>query len=459
MNQEPQRSQFLGRAVTMTCVSLCGAVALLTPDWRQKLLAAYNPLPIGQSLNQTQKSMSDTLFDACSERNEQLEENFRDRCNKLVGTAFEDEGSSEVGQALFQVSPEQLTAYGIQATRTMSSNISVVNTSILGRLETLHAGLDTIRFAGIQLYQDGQPLRGGNAGSDAFGKLGVWLNTSYHVGEVDSTREIKGFDFDNWSFTAGADYQVLESLVLGAAFTYINSDNDFKNNGGKAENDSYIGTLYGSFYPVENLYIDLLATYGHLNFDTTRKINYALTTSSNPDNLDFVNAKARGDTNGQQWGVTLSSGYDLHWRSLSFTPYARFSYLKLNIDDYKENGGAGWALRFDDQDIESMKSIVGGQASYAFSFPWGVLAPQLRGEWHHEFRDPSRSIKASFVGDPAAQQFSIYAPNPDRDYALVGGNLTATLAHGISAFVGYEALVGYDRVASHRVTFGGRVQF
>ncbi|WP_317705760.1 autotransporter outer membrane beta-barrel domain-containing protein [Methylomarinovum caldicuralii] len=437
----------------------------MTPDWRQQLLAAYNPLLMEQqALNQTEKTMADVIFEACSQRNEQLEEQleeqFRNRCNALVGTALDESANpAEVGNALFRVGPEQLLVYGLQATRTMASNINVVNTSVLGRLQTLHAGLDSVRFAGVQLYQDGQPLRGGNAGSEAFGKLGVWLNGSYHLGEVDSTRDVKGFTFKNWSVTAGADYKILESVVVGGAFTYITSDNDFKHKGGESDNDSYIGSLYGSFYPIENLYVDVLGTYGHINFDIDRKISYRLASSTDPDNFDVVNTKAKGDTDGRQWGLTLSTGYNFHWQSVKFTPYARFSYLKLDIDNYRERGGQGWALRFDSQDIESMKSIVGGRLAYAISLPWGVVVPQARGEWHHEFRDPSRTIKASFVGDPLGQKFSIFVPHPDEDYAIFGGDLTATFAQGISAFVGYEALVGYDRISSHRVTLGARVQF
>ena len=419
--------------------------------------APTNPLPTDH-LNQTQKSMAAVLFEACTRDDPQLGRGFQDRCTKLLGTAS-DGDPQEIQSALRQISPEQVTAYGIQATRTMAGNINVVSTTILGRLRMLHTGLDTLRFAGIQFYQNGQPLRGGNAGSDAFGKLGIWINGNYHLGNVDTTTKVKGFEYDNWSITAGIDYQVLEPLVLGTAFTYITADTDFHGDAGELDTDSYIGSVYASFYPVDNLYIDVLGTYGHNNFNLTRNIQYRLRSSGDPNNADVVNAHAKGDTNGRQWALTLSTGYEFHWRALNFTPYARFNYLRYEVDDYREHGGAGWAMRFEDQDIESMKSIVGGRIAYAISLPWGILVPQARGEWHHEFRDPSRTIKASFVGDPAGQRFSIFFPHPDRDHAIFGGSITATFAHGISAFVGYEALVGYDRISSHRITLGARIQF
>lgn len=443
----------LQKTATLACSVLAGSIALLTPNWRGELLAGYNPLTENQNLNRTQTSVADVAFEACSTRNKDLEAQFRDRCNALVGAAIESPGSTQVGQAVFQISPEQLSSFGIHATRTTAAQINIVSTAVLGRLETLRtASLDSTPFAGLALYQDGRPITGGNAGSEAFGPLGVWLNGSFHLGELDSTPAQRGFNYKNWGVTAGADYKVLDSLVLGGAFSYVLSDNDFDHQGGHADNDSYIGSIYGSYSPIENLFLDALVNYGHLNFDITRNISYAI-----PG--DVVNTSARGNTDGNLWGFTVSSGYNFHFQALNFTPYVRFAYRRLKIDDYHEQGGFGWGMRFEEQHIRSMKSVAGATVSYPISLPWGVLVPQFRGEWHHEFRDPSRTITASFLGDPLAQGFALRVPAPDRDYATFGGDLTATFAYGISAFVGYEALVGYQHISSHRITGGFRVQF
>ena len=453
MKKENNPNPFRSAKQTHITRTAFRAVILFLFPWGS-LLA--NPLTEGQTLNKSQESAADVMFEICSTRKDApgVDPLFRERCVNMVSAARKEPGSPEIANVLFQITPEQLASYGVETTRTMAGNINIVTTAVLGRLQTLHAGLDSIRFAGIQFYQDGQPLTGGNAGSDAFGNLGIWINGSFHLGEVDSTPALRGFNFKNWGVTAGADYRVLDNLVLGGAFSYILSDNDFDHNGGHADNDSYLGTLYGSFHPLENFYIDGMVTYGHINFDLTRNIRYTIPTEPVP-----VDARARGNTDGSQWGFTVSSGYEFHWQAFNFTPYARFSYLRLRIDDYHETGGAGLALRFEEQHIRSMKSVAGAQLSYTVSVPWGVLTPQAWGEWHHEFRDPSRTITASYLGDPVAQPFFIRVPPPDRDYAIFGGSLNATLAHGISAFIGYEALVGYRHVSSHRITVGARLQF
>ncbi|MFN3920162.1 MAG: hypothetical protein ACK4JF_07765 [Methylohalobius sp.] len=77
----------------------------------------------------------------------------------------------------------------------------------------------------------------------------------------------------------------------------------------------------------------------------------------------------------------------------------------------------------------------------------------------YEVCDPSRTITTSFLGDPLAQGFALRVPPPDRDYATFGADLSATFAYGVSAFVGYEALVGFQHISSHRITGGFRIQF
>ena len=436
-----------------TTSNLAALLLLLTTG--TGLSAQENPILAGQSVNQTQKSMADLIIKICPDPEIDLDPDLQNRCDALVGASIEEPGSPEVSEALFEASPEQLTSFGVETTRTMAGSVNIVSTAVLGRLQTLRAGLDSgFHYAGIQFFQDGKPVTGGNAGSDAFGDLGVWINGSFHLGEVDSIPAARGFNYKNWGVTGGADYRVLDNLVLGGAFSYVLSDNDFDRNGGHADNDAYIGSIYGTFYPLENFYIDGLVTYGHINYDLTRNISYTLSTTG-----DVVNTRARGDTDGNQWGFTISSGYEFHWQALNFNPYARFSYLRLRVDDYHEQGGFGWGLRYEEQHVRSMKSVAGAQISYAISLPWGVMTPQVWGEWHHEFRDPSRTLTASFLGDPASRTFAIHVPPPDRDYAIFGGSLTATLAYGVSAFVGYEALVGYRHISSHRITLGARLQF
>jgi outer membrane autotransporter protein len=102
---------------------------------------------------------------------------------------------------------------------------------------------------------------------------------------------------------------------------------------------------------------------------------------------------------------------------------------------------------------------LGGQASYSISQPWGVLVPQARLEWLHEFEDDSRLVTASFAQDTGAVEFSVPTDNPDRDYFNLGLGVAAVLPQGRSVFLYYETVVGRNDLTQHSVAAGVRLEF
>ena len=132
--------------------------------------------------------------------------------------------------------------------------------------------------------------------------------------------------------------------------------------------------------------------------------------------------------------------------------------MNLDIDGFSERGSIA-AVQFAKQNIESLTSTVGIQTAYTVSFPWGVLIPQLRGEWHHQFLDGRRQIQASFVTDPSGQIFTLSGDGPSRDYYTFGAEVSTVLPGGISAFLAYETLQGYSNINSNKLMLGSRLEF
>ncbi|MGR9107003.1 MAG: autotransporter outer membrane beta-barrel domain-containing protein [Gammaproteobacteria bacterium] len=437
----------------MILSALSGITALLTPDWRAHLLAEYTG-----PLNPTQDNMMNVINDACMMRNPDLQADFRDRCNALVGASQSPSNTSSVNNALVQTAPDQLTFAGVTGTRTTASQLRVVGTVVQTRMEVLRASLNSpSRYAGFALHQNGSPVQGatgGAAGADdsIIPPFGIWVNTSYQAGDVNSTFLERGYNFKSGGVTIGADMRLLDDLVVGTAFSYLASDSYFDLSGGRSQTNSYTGTVYGTYYVIDNLHLDALASFGGTDYDTQRNIQYVI-----PG--DVVNTKTFGSPGGEQYFVSFGTGYDYAYESFSLNPYFRFDYAGLQVDGYQESGGDGWAARFGTQNIQSLRTTLGTQASYAISTSFGVLLPRLRAEWVHEYKDNGRNITASFVGDPAAQIFNIVTQGPDRNYAIIGGGLSGTFAGGISAFISYDALVGYQNISSHRVVIGARLDF
>ncbi|MCD2452492.1 autotransporter outer membrane beta-barrel domain-containing protein [Methylicorpusculum oleiharenae] len=360
--------------------------------------------------------------------------------------------NSAEGLAVFQaISPEQIIQQGTQATRVTAGQVGLVDTTIKTRISNLHAGLNggNTQLAGLQFYQNGKPA-GGAAGDDfgLGGKLGVWLNMNIQVGDVDTTFDQVGFNFDNYGFTGGADYKLTDDLVVGAAFSYLSSNSEFGRNQGDTTTDTYTGSIYGTYYFWDNFHLDAIASYGGSDYETTRRISYAT-----------VNTQANATPGGNQQSYSLGIGYDFAFGALTATPYFRGNYLGVAVDSYRETGGQGWGMAFSDQTIDSWTSTLGAESSYAFSLPFGVVLAQVRAEWHHQYKDGSRNIGASFIDDPSGQSFNVVTQSGDRNYATLGTGLSGQFADGLSGFVSYDVMLGYQDISSHSINLGARMEF
>ncbi|MCQ8103567.1 autotransporter outer membrane beta-barrel domain-containing protein [Methylomonas sp. SURF-2] len=349
----------------------------------------------------------------------QFEGSFSDYFQYLVS-------SSNCDPNLVQnVTPDQITAMGSMATRTNGGKI--------GR---------PANYFGLN-----QKKRGGGSGDSDFPPLNFWAKIDSDFGSRDLTFSQPGFEFDNHNFVFGADYRLKDNWVAGGSFSYRHNNASFNGNRGETVNDSYTGMLYTSYNITDAAHVNATASYGGFSYDTTRNISFL-----------GANSVAKAKPNGGQYAFSWGGGYDFIFDALTVAPYARGEYSNLDIDAYSESGSV-FAVRFGKQAIESLTSTLGIQTSYALSFPWGVLIPQLRGEWHHQFMDGARQIEAGFIADPSGQSFVMTSDGPSRDYYTFGAEVSSVFAGGVSAFLAYETLQSYTSINSNKLMLGARLEF
>ena len=291
-------------------------------------------------------------------------------------------------------------------------------------------------------------ILGGGSGDGDFSALSFWGKVDSGFGSHDNTAlNLAGFKFDNHNFMAGADYRISDAWVAGGNFTYRHSNAGFNGGRGETLSDSYIGGLYTSYFITDALHIDATASYGGVDYETSRNVV-----------LSGLSSVAKATPTAEQYAFSWGGGYDFHHHALTVAPYARGEYTALNIDAYSESGSIA-AVQFGKQNIESLISTVGVQTAYSFSFPWGVLIPQLRGEWHHQFLDGQRQVTGSFVADASGSTFTLVNDGPSRDYYTFGAEVSSVLPGGVSAFLAYETLQGYRHIDSNRLMLGARLEF
>jgi outer membrane lipase/esterase len=387
----------------------------------------------------------------------------------------DDIGDGEARIGLSEMQHEEMITQGTNSVET--SNINFTNV-ILGRLATLRGsgsvGISFDRedkifsdplYASLTLENVGKVAED----TDELGiasKLGIFLNGMQSFGDRDETSREPGFDFDNKGIIGGTDYRLTDKFFIGLAGGYVRLDADLQQSADSVDIDGYSVALYSSYYVIENLYVDAIASYTWHDYDTVRTINYSWISDAKQDRI--LNQTAKSDTDGSQKSFTLSAGYDLTIDEFIFGPSGRISYVDTNIDGYREgiikekgdlktNETLGLSVRH--QDVHSFTTSIGAFASYAISTPWAVLVPQALCEWEHEFSNDSRRIKATFLKDISHTPISIKTDRPDRDFVNLGFGLSSVFVKGRSAFVYYNTVVGLDDVTSHALTAGLRFEF
>ena len=433
-----------------------------------------------------------------------------ERCNEMVQTASALQGNTSTGCDLMISGPElnaimqQVSGEELHAQNTLSNRVTNSQFSnIAGRLNAVRVGGSSAalggRVASIAPHQDpdrGSPaygdisissamLTGGGAAADIAGSRWGWfLEGSFNTGDRDATASEDGFDFDAITATLGVDY-LFDSGVLGVSIGIDNYEADFNPtpvvSGGKVEVEGTSGTIFGALFRGQ-WYMDGILSFGTLDSDTDRDVFYV---SNNPACAPApcpgVNTTLSGETDGDFVSAGATVGYDITRGAWDITPSLSLAYRDISIDGYEETDptGTGLNLAYDKQDFESLRSILGVAFTGNFSRDFGVLSPQFRAEWHHEFEDDPASLTAKYaVENQLAMQgvqgaagagdftlssciscFLINGDEVDTDFGVLSAGLVAVFSRRFQIYGIVDALVGLDHVSSTAFSAGIRGQF
>lgn len=404
-----------------------------------------------------------------------------DRCTELKGTASQLQREPIALPFSLDLTDQQLaTVIGIwshdQATENSRAAIEIgarQGRAIAGRLSALRLGARGLTASGF--FGPGEPSKtvswsqlldaesaggGASADSDLLTRLGVFVNGTYAWGDKQETSREIGFDYDIGGVMAGADYRFTEHLAAGLAFNYTYTSADFQGGRGDTRTNSYGGLLYGTYYRAA-LYVDAYAGFNWNSYSSNRRIVYGA--GPNPGELVepgfVVNRTATSDPSGQQYSFGVGGGYDIALGPVTLTPLLRTEFIGLHVDGYTERGADGLNLKVAPQKAHSFVTGLGAQLSYAISLPFGVVVPQVRAEWRHEYLNGSRGIRAQFAADPFGLSFAIPTDEPDRDYVAFAAGIASAFRGGWQAFLNYETLLALRNISYNQVTAGVRFEF
>jgi fibronectin-binding autotransporter adhesin len=310
-----------------------------------------------------------------------------------------------------------------------------------------------------------------NAGDEIGGDgIGFFLNGRIHIVNGDSNPSERASDGFGGGFTLGADKTIGEDFFAGVAAGYTHIETNYNNSASDSSLDAVALSLYGAYFPTDQVVIDGSISIAYLGVDTSNEIVISDGGPSVPS-LD-------GDADGVNVGFDIGVGYSEtgtelarlvgldelaameELTALTIEPFLRLSLLHTYIEDFSQTGGdASLKLEIDEQQNTSVTAMLGFATDYTVSTRVGVLTPYFRVAYVHEFVDQNDDLKVTSATAPTAPSFNLKAEATDSHYANVGVGVSATLGQGFSEFIDYDVVAWHDNVTIHQITAGMRLEF
>ncbi len=285
----------------------------------------------------------------------------------------------------FHPSPQAhlLIADYIQAVLDGPAQVVALNQATAAMARDSRATLDS-RF---------QQLRNGGNPQGSLGVFGGYAGQHY---DYSSNLAAGDGNATTHNLTVGVDYQLTDGWLIGAL---ISGSNDDQQPSSRYEYKAR-GLLFSAFTALdvfEHGWVNADLHYETMNYDDIRRSMQ----------LGSLNRTETGSTDGKQWGVRVTTGYDFPITAyLTTGPMAQFAWDYSNVSGYSEDGNDSTAMRFNDQNYHSQIGALGWRLDSKF----GLFNPYAEVSYQHQFGDDVyraggglKSTQTSFTRDSANQ--------------------------------------------------------
>ena len=325
-----------------------------------------------------------------------------------------------------------------------ASNIGSTGATAQSSGHTAQQQVDSIKDRLAEIEEESEIIEGG------------WgLLVSGQVGDstrVDTVNQ-NGFDSDLAGFLIGGDYRFTNAFILGVAIGLTEDDATFAMNTGTLETSSLSTTLYFTYAPSRQLFIDGYVGVTDIDFDSERRVDFQGDTANNVNVMGSSTAQYKGS----QTLAGFSAGYQFYFGDVAVSPYFALDLIDTDVDAHQESGNTGLEFRYAEQKTNSQQESLGINISASYEHSWGFLVPSIDIAAIHESKDDSKEFEAIltlFPGQSPTPGFLLVSDDPDREFGLVRLGLAAALHGGMQIFASYEQNFSHDLIETRAITFG-----
>lgn len=272
----------------------------------------------------------------------------------------------------------------------------------------------------------------------------LWGKLLFANAQRSSASGATGYDANGAGFVVGADIPVSRDVDAGLAFNWVRSIGDGKDrfDGTDVTLNTYQLTAYGTWRPASRLSIDGQLSYGFNRFDQRRSVSLIASTAS----ADYDGDQIVGDVR-IGYEVPLSS-------STSLTPFADLRVVHVTTDAYSETGAVGANLTVDKFSTSSLRHELGIKLSTGFDTSGGMVTPELRLGWLHDYNDNPLSVSAT----NGIAAFTSATDRVDSDGLDVGFALNLAANRNVDVSLAYDGEYRSD-YRSHTAVIRAALRF
>lgn len=284
-------------------------------------------------------------------------------------------------------------------------------------------------------------------------QISGFLTGDYVYARQNQTATEAGFSGNIGRIVAGADYRINTHLFAGLYGSMFFGSLDLDGNLGDLSANEQRLAAYATYYPFQNVYIDLAVGGARRQFTLTRQIDFTIADTT----FDQI---AKSSPGGNNLEGKIGLGMDIPViGSGIFSANTGLTYGVSKINGFQEKNGGGFNLAIDEQNIKNIMATLGSQFVMTVSTSVAVFSPFVGLNFTHEFADGGDVIQAHFVSDPSETSFSYIVDDADANYIDVTLGSSAIFAGGISAFAQVNSLFLFENFKRISVTAGARKEF
>jgi outer membrane lipase/esterase len=376
--------------------------------------------------------------------------NLLERCNALDELALNN--PRLLNEAFNQIAPEETIAL-MRVTSESSRTQTAAVSQRVGQLLAGSTGNTRNGFTLNGMTSLSQPSGGGAGDAEPiWSALGLFASVQYEAAKRNLSNLEAGYKSNGSAFTIGADYRMNNNWVLGAAVGLSENNLDYSFQGGSLES-SIASIIVFNSYSMDRLSLEVQLGYATTSFDSVRHLEYT-------EGNTFFSDTLRGSTGGSQLLLNSQLQWDWNKSALTVSPFARIDYLENSVDGYGENGASGLPMIIGSQSTEQLTLGAGVQSTYVLNQKWGVFVPLVKFALLSELSSGFDPITSRFAYDPdPANTFTLQNDGEDKSFVQAAIGSSFILKGGVSGFIQYQQLIGYNNLTAYQIQGGIRYEF